>query len=280
MEGAQESARTPEQHTLSIFGVGNIGSAIARGILYSKIVEPTQVTLTRRHIDPLKNQFTEGVNITGNNTEAAKSKVLFLCVPPAQLNELIDEIKSVVKEGQVVVSIVSGAEISDIENRFGNASLDIIRAMPNTAIAFRESMTCLSSKNPKSEGMELVKRIFDALGSTMIVEEKQMVPATALCACGIAFFCRAIRAASQGGIEIGFHSEDAIKLAAQTAKGAATLLLASDSHPEREVDKVTTPQGCTIAGLNQMEHSGFSSAFIKGIVTSAEKAAVLYKNKK
>eukprot|EP01114_Cavostelium_apophysatum_P023899 TRINITY_DN915_c0_g1_i4.p1 TRINITY_DN915_c0_g1~~TRINITY_DN915_c0_g1_i4.p1 ORF type:complete len:270 (+),score=35.36 TRINITY_DN915_c0_g1_i4:92-901(+) len=198
MESAQESARTPEQHTLSIFGVGNIGSAIARGILYSKIVEPTQVTLTRRHIDPLKNQFTEGVNITGNNTEAAKSKVLFLCVPPAQLNELIDEIKSVVKEGQVVVSIVSGAEISDIENRFGNASLDIIRAMPNTAIAFRESMTCLSSKNPKSEGMELVKRIFDALGSTMIVEEKQMVPATALCACGIAFFlqsdsCRVAR---------------------------------------------------------------------------------------
>lgn len=115
----------------------------------------------------------------------------------------------------------------------------------------------------------------------------------------VQFFCRAIRAASQGGIEIGFHAEDAIKLAAQTAKGAATLLLQPDSHPEREVDKVrstrskqiyrstdqtlitqvTTPQGCTIAGLNQMEHSGFSSAFIKGIVTSAEKAAVLYKNK-
>jgi len=89
-------------------------------------------------------------------------------------------------------------------------------------------------------------------------------------------FCRAIRAAAQGGVEISFHAEDAIKMAAQTAKGAATLLLRNKNHPEFEVDKVTTPMGCTIAGLNQMEHHGFSSSMIKGIVTSAEKAASLY----
>ena len=88
----------------------------------------------------------------------------------------------------------------------------------------------------------------------------------------IAFFLRAIRAASQGGIEIGFHSEDALLMAAQTAKGAASLLVDTKSHPESEVDKVTTPRGCTIVGLNQMEHNGFSSALIKGITTSAEKA--------
>jgi len=103
-----------------------------------------------------------------------------------------------------------------------------------------------------------------------------MIAATALGACGIAFFLRAIRAASQGGIEIGFHSEDAIAIAAQTAKGAASLLLAAGGHPEHEIDKVTTPRGCTISGLNQMEHEGFSSAMIKGITVSAEKAAKLY----
>ena len=105
-----------------------------------------------------------------------------------------------------------------------------------------------------------------------------MTSATSLCACGIAFFLRAIRAASQGGTEIEFHASEALKMAAQTAKGAAALLLEHESHPEDEIDKVTSPKGCTIAGLNQMEHSGFSSAFIKGITTSAQKAGGLYTN--
>ena len=103
-----------------------------------------------------------------------------------------------------------------------------------------------------------------------------MTSATALCACGIAFFLRSIRAASQGGIEIGFHSTESNLMAAQTAKGAASLLLSLGNHPEMEVDRVTTPRGCTISGLNQMEHNGFSSAMIKGILLSAEKAANLY----
>jgi pyrroline-5-carboxylate reductase len=103
-----------------------------------------------------------------------------------------------------------------------------------------------------------------------------MPPATALCACGIAFFLRAVRAASQGGIEIGFHPSEALTLAAQTALGAASLVLQRSEHPEREIDSVTTPRGCTISGLNEMEHQGFSSALIKGIVTSADKARSLY----
>ena len=103
-----------------------------------------------------------------------------------------------------------------------------------------------------------------------------MVPATALCACGVAFFLRCVRAASQGGIEIGFHPEEALLLAAQTAKGAAALALRQDSHPEGEIDRVTTPWGCTIAGLNEMEHQGLSSAMIRGITVSAKAAEGLY----
>ena len=114
------------------------------------------------------------------------------------------------------------------------------------------------------------------LAKTVVIDEEKMIAATALGACGIAFFLRAIRAASQGGIEIGFHSDEALRIAAQAAKGAASLLLSMENHPEYEIDKVTTPRGCTISGLNQMEHAGFSSAMIKGIVTSAEKAAGLY----
>jgi pyrroline-5-carboxylate reductase len=149
--------------------------------------------------------------------------------------------------------------------------------MPNTAISIQESMTCICSDNNNNEALNITKEIFDQVGRTLIIDEELMIPATALAACGIAFFLRAIRAASQGGIEIGFHSEQALLMAAQTAKGAATLLLSGEAHPEGEVDKVTTPRGCTISGLNQMEHYGFSSAMIRGIVTSAEKATKLYK---
>lgn len=120
--------------------------------------------------------------------------------------------------------------------------------------------------------------LFDAVGRTLVIEEEMMVPATALCACGVAFFLRCVRAASQGGIEIGFHPEEALLLAAQTAKGAAALGLKEDSHPEGEIDRVTTPRGCTIAGLNEMEHRGLSSAMIRGITVSAKAAEGLYRS--
>jgi pyrroline-5-carboxylate reductase len=137
-------------------------------------------------------------------------------------------------------------------------------------------MTCLAVSTDRDDVRERAVAIFDTVGKTLVIDEELMVPATALCACGVAFFLRAVRSASQGGIEIGFHPEEALTMAAQTALGAASLVLRKGFHPEREIDSVTTPRGCTIAGLNHMEHQGFSSAMIKGIVTSAEKAASLY----
>jgi len=271
-------AALPKDAKIAILGAGNIGLCTARGIVAAEIVPASNVFLTRKSLDALEKIAAEGFAITSDNCKAVSaSQVLIVCVTPQALNGLLDSIKSSMRDDHLLISVVSGANVSDLVKRIGNDKAEVVRAMPNTAIAFRESMTCLAGRTRQSPGLAAAKAIFDCLGDTMILDEEQIVPATALCACGIAFFCRAIRAASQGGIEIGFHSEDAIRLAAQTAKGAATMLLQSGSHPEREVDKVTTPMGCTIAGLNKMEHSGFSSAFIKGIVTSAEKAAVLYR---
>jgi len=263
---------------IAILGAGNIGLCIARGVVAAEIVPANNVFLTRKSTEHLEKMGTEGFVITSDNSKAVEaSQVLIVCVTPQTLNSLLDSIRDTIRDDHLLISVVSGATVSDLTKRIGNEKTEVVRAMPNTAIAFRESMTCLAGRTRKSPGLAAAKAIFDALGDTLVLDEEQIVPATALCACGIAFFCRAIRAASQGGIEIGFHSEDAIRLAAQTAKGAATMLLQPGAHPEREVDKVTTPMGCTIAGLNKMEHSGFSSAFIKGIVASAEKAAVLYK---
>jgi pyrroline-5-carboxylate reductase len=138
-------------------------------------------------------------------------------------------------------------------------------------------MTCLACGGATPPAAkEAASALFEALGRSQFIDEEQMTPATALCACGVAFFLRAIRAASQGGVQVGFHADEAIQLAAQTAKGAAELILAGVSHPESLIDTVTTPLGVTIAGLNEMEHEGFSSAFIRGIVLSAEKARHLY----
>ncbi|HEY4799558.1 MAG TPA: pyrroline-5-carboxylate reductase dimerization domain-containing protein, partial [Bacteroidia bacterium] len=211
-----------------------------------------------------------------NPSAVASCELIVVAVLPQQLNHLLDEIKPAVDpKKHILVSVVSGVSTNDFQNRLGK-QVEVVRAMPNTAIAIQQSMTCIASANASKENMSLVKNIFDTVGITIEIHEELMTSATALNACGIAFFLRAIRAASQGGVEIGFHAEDALRMAAQTAKGAASLLLENNSHPENEIDKVTSPKGCTIAGLNEMEHAGFSSALIKGIRTSQQKAGVLY----
>jgi pyrroline-5-carboxylate reductase len=221
----------------------------------------------------------QGFQVTRNNRQAVEqSDIVIISVTPQQLDVLLKEIGDVLDGAkQTIMSVVSGASINQLKKQIGSG-IPVVRVMPNTAIAIGESMTCLSAHDQDKASLEDAEQLFGQLGKTIVIHEDLMVPATALCACGIAFFLRSIRAASQGGIEIGFNAEDALFMAAQTAKGAAALLVdqSPQEHPEREVDKVTTPQGCTISGLNQMEHHGFSSSMIYGIVTSAEKAAKLY----
>lgn len=262
---------------VAIIGGGNIGLAIAEGLENSKQYSAGNIYITRRNISLLKDYEKRGFKITSDNKIAVKnSEIVIVSVQPKQLDELLLEIKNIIKSDKhLVISIVSGAGIKVFKEALGN-DVEVVRAMPNTAIAIRESMTCLASDTKTNGSLKVAEKIFSSVGKTLVIAEELMIPATALCACGIAFFLRAIRAASQGGIEIGFHSEEALLMAAQTAKGAASLLVDVESHPESEVDKVTTPRGCTISGLNQMEHNGFSSALIKGIVTSAEKASKLY----
>lgn len=262
---------------IAIIGAGNIGKSIANGLLDTKYIAAKDLYLTRRKEELLAEFKNKGVCVGSNNKEAVKnSKVIILAVEPQQIDSVLEEIKDVlVADHHIIISVATAVTINQIQKMI-DKNIPVIRSMPNTAIAIGESMTCLSSLNSDT-GMDIAKDIFDTLGITLLISEEQMTPATALAACGVAFFLRAIRAASQGGIEIGFHSRDALLMAAQTAKGAASLLLQHSDHPEGEIDKVTTPRGCTIAGLNKMEHAGFSSAMIQGIVTSAEKAEGLYR---
>lgn len=261
---------------LAILGGGNIGAAIARGAVARGGYAPAEIAITRRHAGGLSDLLRDGFAASADNATAVQgARLVLLCVRPEQADETLASVKGALDPArQILVSVVTGVSIARLRRPVGG-SLPIVRAMPNTAILLGESMTCLATDDAPPAALAEVIGLFDSLGRTLVIDEELMSPATAVCACGIAFFLRAIRAASQGGIEVGFHAADAIAMAAQTARGAASLLLLAGRHPEGEIDRVTTPMGCTIAGLNQMEHGGFSSALIRGIVTSAEKARTL-----
>ena len=181
------------------------------------------------------------------------------------------EIKEVFNPAKhTIISVATGREIVEIEDILG-LDAPVIRCMPNTAISVGQSMTCISANENGMKNIQVAKRIFNSLGETLCIEEKLMRAATVICASGIAFWMRLIRATTQGAVQLGFDSEEAQSLSMQTCLGAASLLIDSQSHPEQEIDKVTTPSGCTIEGLNEMEHQGLSSSLIRGLVTSYEK---------
>lgn len=267
-------------NNIAILGSGNMGLAFANGLVKSDTYKPSQIILTRRSISNLSKQEEEGYQTTTNNFEAVQqASIVVLAVLPQQIDALLAEILPAIKaDTHLVISVITGVSCQAIKAKLGK-NVQVVRAMPNTAISIGQSMTCITTDNASKENLNLTEKLFETVGSVVQIHEDLMSSATALCACGIAFFLRAIRAASQGGVEIGFHAEDALKMAVQTAKGAADLLLLHGSHPEHEIDKVTSPKGCTIAGLNEMEHQGFSSALIKGIKLSALKAGGLYTEK-
>lgn len=265
-----------EQQKIAILGFGNIGSSIANGLVRSKLVDADDLYITDRSSALLEKARKSGMQATADNSEAVgASDIVILAVLPQQVNDLLEEIKNSITDRHIVISIVSGAAVRKIKEHLGK-DVPVVRVMPNTAIAIGESMSCLCAEEKDADAVETARQIFNSVGETIVISEDLMGAATALCGCGTAFFLRAIRAASQGGIEIGFHAAEAIFMAAQTAKGAASMLIKEGSHPEGEIDKVTTPRGITIAGLNQMEHHGFSSSFIRGIVGAASKAEHIY----
>lgn len=257
---------------IAIIGGGNLGSAIAEGIISSGFAQAENIFITKRNIETLSSLKEKGVNVLNNNEQAVENaEYVILAVKPFQIKDVVTEIKpSLLKDKHVLISVVTGVWIKDLIEIVGE-DFTIVRAMPNTAIAISESMTCICSHNASNEQSAFVIELFNQLGKSVIIDEKLMDAATVLGACGTAFAMRYIRANIQGGVEIGFNAQVAATIAAQTVKGAAELLLVKHTHPEQEIDKVTTPKGCTIAGLNEMEHQGLSSSIIRGITTSYKK---------
>jgi len=258
---------------IAIIGGGNLGTAIAEGLTKSGFTEPKYIVITKRNVDTLKYMEEKGIMVSKNNKEAVQyADLVLLCVKPFQVDDVMEEIKDALTEKHVLVSVVTGVSIEQISKGFQKKTV-VVRAMPNTAIAIQESMTCISHGEISKDQLKYVEDMFNQLGEVVTIDEKLMDASTVLGACGIAYALRFIRANIQGGIQIGFDAKTATLIASQTVKGAAELLIQTGHHPEQEIDKVTTPKGCTIAGLNEMEHQGFSSSLIKGIVVSYQKIA-------
>ncbi len=256
---------------IAIIGGGNLGTAIAEGLVKSGFTLPEHIMVTKRNISTISYLEEKGILVGDDNCEAVRyADLVILAVKPFQIEDVIHRIKGDLTDHHLLLSVVSGVTINDIL-LYAGKKVGVVRAMPNTAIAIQESMSCICSRNTNDEQIEYVSQLFRQLGRVVTIEEKLMDAATVLGACGIAYALRFIRANIQGGIEIGFDAATATLIASQTVKGAAELLIQTGRHPEQEIDKVTTPKGCTIAGLNEMEHQGFSSSLIKGIAASFEK---------
>jgi len=257
---------------IAILGGGNLGFSIANGLLNLSEYSANNIVISE--IRPLRAEVLRKSGITvieNNNLKAIEgANLVIVSVKPQQIVEVLNEIAPALKpEKQILISTVTGISIDEIEKQVGK--IGIVRIMPNTAIEINESMTCITCRNISGEQESSILELFNKLGKAILINEDLMGAATVIGACGIAFALRFMRAMSQGGIEIGFPADVSQSITAQTILGATRLILESGNHPEKEIDKVTTPMGVTISGLNEMEHQGFSSAIIKGLITSYNK---------
>lgn len=257
---------------IAIIGAGNMGGAIARGLAKGTKVKATDIICSdhaQATLDRLNRQ-NPAIQTTTDNAEAVRhADLVLLALKPWLMESVIRELKSSFDYSrQILISIAAGVTTEQLTTYLENESKEVpplYRLIPNTAIDVLNSMTFICPCGTTSEQDELVLGLFRELGDAMLVEERLMGAGTALASCGIAFAMRYIRAAMVGGVEMGFYPQQSKEIVLQTVKGAVELLMANGTDPEPEIDKVTTPGGITIKGLNEMEHAGFTSAVIRGL---------------
>lgn len=254
---------------IAIIGAGNMGGAIARGLAKGSLVRVEDIRVSNPSpgkLEALKAEFPD-MQVTADNGEAvASADIVVLAVKPWMVGEVLNKLQ--LKETQMLISIAAGIKLGDLWQLLGQKGNPLFRVIPNTAISEMQSMTLVSCSQASQEQIQLVLDIFSEMGLAMLIPEEKMAAATAMTSCGIAYALKYIQAAMQAGIELGVRPKDGMRMVAQSLKGAAELILANDTHPSVEIDKVCTPGGLTIKGINQLEHDGFTSALINAIKIS------------
>lgn len=255
---------------ITVIGAGAMGGAMVQGLLKGSTIANVNIIVADPSAKALEQFAGTGVSVTSDNAMAASSAdIVTVVVKPWLVESVLTDIKQSLDYNKqiliVVAAGVSSAQIKEWLDRGDGTMIPLFLVIPNTAIAVMNSMTFVVPIGANEEQTTMIKKLFDEMGSTLITEERLLAAGTTLASCGIAYAMRYVRAASEGGVEIGFKADDAKAIVLQTVKGAVELLQANGNHPETEIDKVTTPGGVTIKGLNEMEHAGFTSAVIRGL---------------
>jgi pyrroline-5-carboxylate reductase len=258
---------------ITIIGGGNMGAAIALGLATGSIFAARNIYVTdpsQSAIDKIKNVNQDIQAVAGDYSSVASSDIVLIAVKPWLVQEVLTSIRNGLTDRHIVISIAAGVPLAQLQEWLSKTA-PLFRLVPNTAIAVKQSMTFITSINATAEQDKLVLDIFSELGKAEIIKESLIPAATSLASCGIAYAFRYIRAAMEGGVELGLYPAQAKDIVVQTLRGAIDLLEENGSHPEAEIDKVTTAGGITIKGLNEMEQAGFTAAVIRGLKASTPK---------
>ena len=252
---------------IAMIGAGAMGGATVEGLIKAEYFKNEDITVADPSQQVVEKFAKQGVSVTADNQIAAQdADIVCVCVKPWLVEQVLKGIKEVLNpKKQILIVIAAGVPSAKIKEWLPECP-PLFLMIPNIAIAQLASMTFIVPCDAVTQQhTELVKEIFDQMGQTIITDEQHLAAGTTLASCGIAYAMRYIRAAAEGGVELGFKADDAKQIVMQTMKGAVELLQASGLHPEAAIDLVTTPGGVTIKGLNEMEHAGFTSAVIRGL---------------
>ena len=251
-----------------------MGGAMVEGLIKGDFIQNEDICVADPS-RPMRDKFADmGVTATPSNQLAAQgADVVCVVVKPWLVEQVLTGIRDVMDyDQQMLVVVAAGVKSDSIKEWMTKEGkmIPTFLVIPNIAIAQLESMTFIAPVVADAQQVTQVKELFDTMGHSIITDEQHLGAGTTLASCGIAYAMRYIRAASEGGVELGFKADDAKQIVMQTMKGAVTLLEATGLHPEAAIDLVTTPGGVTIKGLNEMEHNGFTSSVIKGLKAGAK----------
>ena len=274
---AASSAARPGVKKLGLIGTGKLGEALLAGILSSQFVPLGRVSATAAH-EPRVRYIREkyGVHSGTDNVEAvSQADLVLICLKPQQMQGFLHQIRGHLRQDVLLISVAASVTTGLIERELGG-SVRVVRAMPNTPCLMRQGMTAICGGcHATAADVELAERIFHSMGRTAVVDEKHMDAITGLSASGPAYVYMIIESLAEAGVKLGLPRELATELSSQTLLGASAMVLESKEHPAKLKDVVTTPAGCTIDGLLELEQGGLRVTLIKAVVRAAARAKQL-----
>ncbi len=282
MKKSTESSHKASGHELhvkklALVGAGKLGEGLLSGMLGSQFIPAAHVEATVAH-QPRADYLAQKHSVkahTNNNQAVEGADLVLICLKPQQVAGFLNETKKHLSRDAVIISAAASVTTAMIERELGHAAR-VVRAMPNTPCLIRQGMTAIAGgKHATDADLQLAKEIFSSMGRTVVVDEKHMDAITALSASGPAYVYMMIESLAEGGVKMGLPRELSTELSAQTLLGASAMVLETGEHPAKLKDVVTTPAGCTIDGLLELEEGGLRVTLIKAVVRAAERARQL-----